>query len=91
LNHSAEDVSLAIDEISSHCTVSLIEKRDIKLVLEIHKRYGYKYFDCLMLALAISSNCKYLFTEDLADGQMINGKLKIVNIYSPDNIKQYLT
>ena len=82
LNQSTVEVELAIDEIVSQCTVLLIEEHNIKQALDIHKRYGYKYFDCLMIASALSSDCKFLITEDLADGQIIDNKLTIMNIYS---------
>jgi len=90
LNKPTEEVELAVNEIIEQCTVSLIEKHNIKQALEIHGLYGYKYFDCLMLASALNSDCKYFITEDMADGKIINNKLTIVNIYSEKNIKKYL-
>jgi predicted nucleic acid-binding protein len=30
------------------------------------------------------------FTEDMADGQTIEGKLLIVNIFSNENVEKYL-
>jgi predicted nucleic acid-binding protein len=71
------------------CTI--IEAHNIKQALEIHKRYGYKYFDCLMLTSALNSDCKYFITEDMADGQIIDNRLTIINIYSEKNIKKYLS
>ena len=82
LNQLIENVELAIDEIIEQCTVSLIEKHNIQQALQIHKRYGYKIYDSLIIVSALNSDCKYLITEDLADGQIINDKLRIVNIYS---------
>jgi predicted nucleic acid-binding protein len=90
LNKSTEEVELAINEIIEQCNVSLIEKHNINQALEIHKRYGYRYFDCLMLASALYCGCKYFITEDMADGQIIDNMLTIVNIYSEVNIKKYL-
>jgi predicted nucleic acid-binding protein len=49
-----------------------------------------KYFDCLMLVSALNSDCKYFMTEDMADGQVIDKRLTIVNIYSEKNIQKYL-
>jgi predicted nucleic acid-binding protein len=43
-----------------------------------------------MLASALNSDCKYFITEDMSDGQIIDGKLTILNIYSEKNIKKYL-
>ena len=90
LNQTIENVELAIDEIMEQCTVTLIQKHNIKQVLEVHKRYGYKYFDSLIIASALNADCKYLITEDLSDGQIINEKLRIINIYSENNVKKYL-
>jgi predicted nucleic acid-binding protein len=88
LNQSIENVELAIDEIIENSNVTLIEKHNIKQAIQIHKRYGYKYFDSLIIASALNSDCKYLFTEDLSDGQIIDEKLKIINIYAQNNRKE---
>jgi len=85
LNQPPEDVELAINEIIGQCTVLTIEKHTIMQALQIHKRYGYKYFDSLMIASALYSGCKYFLTEDLSDGQVIDNKLTIINIYSEKN------
>jgi len=90
LNKSTEEVVLAVNEIVEQCTVSLVEKHNIKQALEIHERYGYKYFDCLMLVSALNFDCKYFITEDMTDRQVIDNRLTIVNIYSEKNIKKYL-
>jgi putative PIN family toxin of toxin-antitoxin system len=87
---STEEVELAINEIMENSTVSLIDNNTIKLALKIHKQYGYSYYDCLMIAAAFDSNCKYLITEDMADGQIIDNKLTLINIYSENNDKKYL-
>jgi len=34
-----------------------------------------------MLASALDSNCNVIFTEDMNDGQVIEGKVKIINPY----------
>jgi putative PIN family toxin of toxin-antitoxin system len=88
---STEEVELAINEIMENSTVSLIDNNTIKLALRIHKQYEYNsYYDCLMVAAALDSNCKYLITEDMADGQIIDNKLTLINIYSENNVKKYL-
>jgi predicted nucleic acid-binding protein len=90
LNKLTEEIELAVNEIIEQCTVLLIEEHNIKQALEIHKQYGYKYFDCLMLVSALNSDCKYFITEDMSDGQIIENRLTIVNIFSERNIKKYL-
>jgi predicted nucleic acid-binding protein len=43
-----------------------------------------------MIASALSSGCEYFITEDLADGQVIDNKLTIINIYSEKNAAKFL-
>jgi predicted nucleic acid-binding protein len=44
-----------------------------------------------MVVSALKADCDYLLTEDLTDGQTIEGKLIIVNIFLHNNIENYLT
>lgn len=39
----------------------------------IHKRYRYSWWDCLLLASAIELGCTHFLSEDLQDGQIIDG------------------
>ena len=86
LNKTANEIELAVAEIIGQCTVNKIEKEDISQALNIHKKYGYGYFDCLMIASALNSDCKYLLTEDMTGGQIIDDRLTIVNIYTQENL-----
>ena len=45
----------------------------------IGEKYGYSYFDSLVLASALESHCDVLYSEDMQDGQLIESCLKIVN------------
>jgi predicted nucleic acid-binding protein len=77
-----KDIALAVNEIINICKLELIGMWEtINTALQLHNRYNYSYFDCLMLASALNSNCKCIFTEDMSDGQIINDKLKIINIF----------
>jgi predicted nucleic acid-binding protein len=60
----------------------LVDVETIDKALELHEKYKYSYYDCLMLASALNSGCKYMLSEDLADGHIIEGNLKIVNIFA---------
>jgi predicted nucleic acid-binding protein len=55
---------------------------DIPKVLqavEINIRYGYSYWDSLIIATAFQSNCSILYSEDMQHNQLIEGKLRIIN------------
>jgi predicted nucleic acid-binding protein len=89
LHKEPDEVGLAVDEIIGQCIVLTLEKEDIKQAIGLHKRLGYNYYDCLMIVSALKSDCDYLLTEDMADGQTIEGKLLIVNIFSNENVEKY--
>jgi len=39
--------------------------------LQLHQRYGYSYYDSLIIAGALSSGCAVLYSEDLHHGHKI--------------------
>jgi predicted nucleic acid-binding protein len=48
-----------------------VETHDI--ALPIAAKYGYHIFDSLMIAAALQASCKTLYSEDVQDGQVIDG------------------
>ena len=61
------------------CEVSPLTNQTLTSALFVFEKYGYSIFDSLIIAAALEANCIILYTEDLQHGQVINGKLKIVN------------
>jgi predicted nucleic acid-binding protein len=47
--------------------------------LDIAERYGYSFYDSMILAAAINAGCSLVYTEDLQSGQHIKDSLLIVN------------
>ena len=47
--------------------------------LRIAERYGYRMFDCLIIASALRAESERLWSEDMQDGMVIDGRLTIVN------------
>jgi len=66
-----DNIKLVCDEIliTGHGTINT--------ALSLKDRYGYLYYDCLMLAAALESNCSTIMTEDMNNGQVINSQLYI--------------
>jgi predicted nucleic acid-binding protein len=61
------------------------------LTLETHEqalgltsRYGFHIYDALIVAAALQAECRELYTEDLQDGQVIDGRLTIRNPFLND-------
>jgi predicted nucleic acid-binding protein len=58
----------------------------------LHARLNYSWWDCLLLASALTSSCTHFLSEDLQDGQVIAissaQSLTIVNpfAHSPEHV-----
>ena len=77
---SGEKIKNHLDNIETVCDeIVLIQKNTIKKALELKDDYGYSYYDCLMLASALEYKCGIILTEDMSNGQIIDGELKIIN------------
>ena len=62
----------------------VLDVRDItpanhEAALDIAERYGYSFYDSMILAAALDAGCRRIYTEDLHAGQHIKDKLMIVN------------
>ena len=76
----AETVKKYLKNVEKVCDeLIIIQNKTIYKALDLNALYGFSYYDCLMLASALESGCDIIFTEDMNDGQEIDGKLKIVN------------
>ena len=82
LDKSWEEVRRALDILRAFCpepaplTVETHER-----AVNIAERYGYSIFDSLIIAAALLAGASTLYTEDMRDGQAIDG-LTIRNPFS---------
>ena len=72
----------AIEEICTVCNLIAIDIGTIKKSLALSDKYGYAYYDCLMLASAVDEGCSKFITEDMQNGQVIEDCLVIENIFA---------
>jgi predicted nucleic acid-binding protein len=72
--------------VNASCEVALVTADTIESALALKERYRYSYYDSLILASALECRCNVLLTEDMQDGQIIEDKLEIVNIYTRPGI-----
>jgi predicted nucleic acid-binding protein len=73
-------VHLALESVKVLCPNPLPITIDThKEALAIAEKYGYRIYDALIVASALKARCTILYTEDMQDGQVINGKLTVRN------------
>jgi predicted nucleic acid-binding protein len=56
-----------------------IDSLKVLKAIEISDRYGYTYWDSLILSTALLSYCTILYSEDMQHSQQIEGAISILN------------
>jgi predicted nucleic acid-binding protein len=75
-----DEVRFAIENIKALCPDPLPITLDThREALAIAERYSYRIYDALMVASALEAGCTILYSEDMQDGQIIDGELTIRN------------
>jgi predicted nucleic acid-binding protein len=66
-------------EIISLTNVSDVSLACVERCLALKEAYGYSYWDSLILAAALESNCDKIYSEDMQHGQIIEKRATINN------------
>lgn len=69
----------AVSEVSSDFNVYVNKPVTIEEACQIAGKSQYSFYDSLIIAAALSCNCKTLYSEDMQDGQVIENRLTIIN------------
>ena len=76
---SIAEVREALAAIRAVCKVVPISEQSHDLGLQLAERYGLSVYDAMIVASALLAGCKTLLSEDMQDGQVIDGRLEIRN------------
>ena len=79
LGLATSDVRQLIKTLHEVCHVELITMSTIEVALNIQDRYKFSWYDSLIISSALDAGCHTLYSEDMQHGQLIEGRLKIVN------------
>jgi predicted nucleic acid-binding protein len=74
-----EDAKQIILENSLNFQVVEIDLIKVVTALDINSRYGYSYWDSLVIATALNCDCSILYSEDMQHNQFIENKTRIIN------------
>ncbi|HVZ85119.1 MAG TPA: PIN domain-containing protein [Terracidiphilus sp.] len=74
------DGELARLKVEAFARFRLVEPRiaDVMAAIDFHRFYQVSYWDALVIRMAKQGGCSVLLTEDMNDGQVIDG-VRIVN------------
>ncbi|MGB6063684.1 MAG: PIN domain-containing protein [Desulfomonilaceae bacterium] len=73
---SANDI---IIEMVATFPVSEIGTANVLKALKIQEIFHYSYWDSLVMATAILTDCDILYSEDMQHGQSVQGRTRIIN------------
>jgi predicted nucleic acid-binding protein len=71
-----------IDVIIDISTISIIQITTLRLAHKIKLKYGFSYWDSLIVASALEANCTVLYSEDMQHKQRIENSLTIINPFT---------
>jgi predicted nucleic acid-binding protein len=77
-----DDVANKIKELCLACEVVPVHVGDVEYAVQLKDRYGYSYFDSLMLASALKAEAALFYSEDMQHGQRIYDRLSIINPFA---------
>jgi len=74
-----------LDAVLSYVRLQPLDEAVLRRAWEIRNRFGFSFWDSQIVAAALEAQCDVLYTEDLQNGQVIEG-LTVVNPFA--DVKQ---
>ena len=67
------------ERLITNCEVKTISVETIHSAFSVSKKYGFSFWDSLIVASALENDCSILYSEDMQHKQVIEKKLPIIN------------
>ena len=68
-----------MEEIIEGANVCDTTLSTITQCIHLKERYGYSWWDSLLLSSALETHCTTVYSEDMQNGQVIEKSLRIIN------------
>lgn len=65
--------------LEAMCRVEIISLVTIHTALKVGERYSFSWYDSIIVSSALEADCDILYSVDMQNSQLINGRLRIVN------------
>lgn len=76
---SWSEIQKTLEEVSLNFNVYMNSSENVWHATQIADRYGYSFYDSLILSSCMTIGCRVLYTEDMQSGQTIDDNLTIMN------------
>jgi predicted nucleic acid-binding protein len=78
-NFQEPELNKVIEFMKQKFIITSLNIHILDQTLKIAARYGFSFWDSMMVASALDNHCSVLYTEDLQHEQLIEGHLQIIN------------
>ena len=76
---TVEEIREVLTVVRAVCRIMPLTEATHDKGLEVAAQYGLSIYDAMIIASALIAECKTLLSEDMQDGQIFEGCLKIEN------------
>ncbi len=79
LKMSIAEIREVLATIRAVCAIVPISEETHDVGLQVAERYGLSVYDAMIVAAALLAGCKTVMSEDMQDGQILEGRLQVQN------------
>ena len=79
LKMSIAEIREVLATIRAVCTIVPLGEETHDMGLHVAERYGLSVYDAMIAVAALLAGCKTLMSEDMQDGQVLEGRLQVRN------------
>ena len=75
----ATDIRAVVEDFLLFFDLKTIEESTILIAFDLKAKYPFSWYDSLIVAAAMESNCKMLYSEDMQHGLVVGSEFAIQN------------
>lgn len=79
---SWEEAATFLEGVRTLCPVEDLTVQTHDVGRALAERYGFSIYDAMIVASALVAGCTTLWSEDMQDGLLVEGQLRIVNPFA---------
>ncbi len=69
----------ALEELAACLPVATLDYTSAQAAVQLSLRFGWSFYDSLIVAVAREAGCSVVLTEDMQHGLVVDGQLRIEN------------
>ena len=77
-----EEAYEVADAVMKLVAVAPVTENTVRDAMTVGLRYGLSHWDSLIVAAALATGCDTLYSEDMQDGQVFEGRLTVRNPFA---------